>query len=142
MVWALLEIAWTIWLGFDLPRRYVANHWDAAWVGLDGAQVLVVAACAWAAWRRRAIVILFAVAAATLLLVDAWFDVLTSRYQDLDQSLALLGAEIPGAIFLLWIARRAFSRAVGVGLWRAGLPHAGEGRRLSARRPPGPGESA
>jgi len=34
---------------------------------------------AWAAWRRRQIVILAALVTATLLVTDAWFDVLTAR---------------------------------------------------------------
>ncbi len=113
VAWALGEAAWTVWLGFRLPRHYVAEHWDAAWIGLDAAQVIVAVACAWAAWRRRAALVLYAVVAATLLLVDAWFDVLTARYRDLDQSLALLAIEVPGALFLLWVARRAFLQATG-----------------------------
>jgi len=103
---ALLEIAWTVYLGWRLPRHYVANHWDWAWVGLDIAQVGLLLAAAWAAWRRRAVLIVFAVGSGTLLLVDAWFDVTTARYADLDQSLLLLIGEVPGALVLFWIAWR------------------------------------
>jgi len=28
---AVLETGWTIYLGWRLPRHYVANHWDLAW---------------------------------------------------------------------------------------------------------------
>ncbi len=107
---AIVETGWTIFLAVRLPRHYVANHWDLAWVGLDSAQVIVLLLTGWAAWRRRAILILFANAAATLLFVDAWFDVTTARYRDLTESLLSLTIEIPSALFLLWMSRRTAKR--------------------------------
>jgi len=104
---ASLEILWTIYIGIELPRHYVANHWNVAWVGLDVAQVIMIFATAWAAWRRRAILSLFATAAGTLLLVDAWFDVTTARRGDLLQSvLFALVLEVPWATALFWLTRR------------------------------------
>lgn len=107
------EIAWTIYLGWRLPRIYVAEHWDAAWVGLDAGEIFLFLACAWAAWRRRAVVVLFATAAATLLVVDAWFDVTTARHGDLLQSLLTTGlVEIPAALGLLVVAYRVARRVL------------------------------
>jgi hypothetical protein len=106
-----LEAAWTVYIGWRLPREYVANHWDLAWVGVDVAQLLMLTASAWAAWRRRALLILFASCSGTLLLVDAWFDVTTARRGDFRQSLAMaIFVEIPSAIILFWVT----SRAVGL----------------------------
>lgn len=103
-----LEAAWTVYIGWRLPREYVANHWDLAWVGIDIAQVFMLGAAAWAAWRRRALLILFASCAGTLLLVDAWFDVTTARRGDFRQSLIMaLLVEIPSALILFWVTRRA-----------------------------------
>jgi hypothetical protein len=107
---ALAEIGWTIYLGASLPRHYVANHWDLAWVGLDVAQVTLLLATAWAAWRRRAVLIVFACASGTLLIVDAWFDVTTARYRDLDQSLWFLVLEVPLAFVMFFIAVRIYRR--------------------------------
>ena len=109
-VGALVETAWTAYLGLRLPRHYTAEHWDLAWVGLDSAQVLMLLLAAWAAWRRRAVLIVFACAAGTLLLVDAWFDVTTARYSDFEQSAISLAIEIPSAMVLFWIAYRTFHR--------------------------------
>ena len=106
VVSALLEAAWTVYLGWRLPRHYVADDWRMAWVGIDAAQVLTLLAAAWAAWQRRALLIVFSTAAGTLLLVDAWFDVMTARGSDLDQSLAFLGLEIPWALLLFWVTYR------------------------------------
>lgn len=114
---AIAELLWVIYLGWTLPRHYVANHWEVAWVGLDVAEIGMLLATAWAAWRQRAVVILFSIVLATLLIVDAWFDVTTARRGDFLQS-ALLAvfAEIPLAALLLWIAWRASSRLVATHL--------------------------
>jgi hypothetical protein len=104
---ASLEILWTIYIGIELPRHYVANHWNVAWVGLDVAQVIMIIATAWAAWRRRAILSLFATAAGTLLLIDAWFDVTTARRGDLLESVLFAAVlEVPWAMVLFWLTRR------------------------------------
>ena len=106
VVSALLEALWTVYLGWRLPRHYVADDWGTAWVGIDAVQVLTLLAAAWAAWQRRALLIVFSTAAGTLLLVDAWFDVMTARGSDLDQSLAFLALEIPWALLLFWVTYR------------------------------------
>ncbi|OYV64707.1 MAG: hypothetical protein B7X07_05625 [Actinobacteria bacterium 21-64-8] len=112
----LAEMAWTIYLGAQLPRTYIAEHWDVAWVGLDLAEIAMLAGtawAAWAAWKRRAILVGFAVAAATLLVVDGWFDLTTARSGDFRQSLVVaLLVELPGAIAMLWIAQRGVRRVV------------------------------
>lgn len=109
---ALAETVWTIYIGWRLPRHYVANHWDLAWVGLDVAQVIMLLLAAWAAWKRRALLISFAIASATLLVIDAWFDVTTARRGDVIQSLLMAFLlEIPLAVILLWVSQRAI-RAV------------------------------
>lgn len=110
VVGALVETAWTVYLAWRLPRHYTANHWDLAWVGLDSAQVLMLLLSAWAAWRRRAILILFSCASGSLLLVDAWFDVTTTRYDEIAQSILSLVIEVPSAFVLFWIAGRMVKR--------------------------------
>jgi hypothetical protein len=108
---AVGEIAWCIYLGLALPPHYVAHHWALAWIGLDIAEVSMLFASAWAAWRQRALLILFTIVGATLFLLDAWFDVTTANHGDLAQSLVLaLFLEVPSAIALLWVARRAVIR--------------------------------
>src|SRR5229473_343719 len=51
---AFALLPWALLLGFELPSRHLARHWDLAWTGFDVAL------------------------AGTLLLCDAWFDVLTA----------------------------------------------------------------
>lgn len=113
VVGAFAEILWTTYLAWRLPRHYVVHHWDLAWVGLDVAEILMLLGLAWAAWRQRAVLILFATASATLLLVDAWFDVTTTGHAGLLESvLVAIIVEVPLALALLWIARRAARRLI------------------------------
>jgi hypothetical protein len=107
---ALVETAWTIYIGWRLPRHYVADHWDLAWVGLDVAQIVMLLLAAWAAWRGRALLILFASAAGTLLLVDAWFDVTTARHGFVQSLIFALVIEIPSSIALFWITWRTIKQ--------------------------------
>jgi hypothetical protein len=102
--------AWIIVIGLTLPRRYDASHWNIAWVGFDVGLLAGLSLTAWAAWRRRAIIVFFATATATLLCADAWFDLTTARPNDLWLSATLAAcAEVPGAIFLLYVVHRVMT---------------------------------
>jgi hypothetical protein len=72
---AVALAAWIGVLAVTLPWRYRAGGWSAAWVGFDVALLLMFAATAWAAWRRRQVLILCLVVLAAFLCCDAWFDV-------------------------------------------------------------------
>ena len=116
---AVLEVLWTVYLGWRLPRNHVAYHWDVAWVGLDIAEILMLVGAAWAAWRRRAVLIFFSIASATLLILDAWFDVTTSGRKGFNGSLILaIVVEVPSALALLWVARRSAHALLTVQLTR------------------------
>lgn len=130
-----------MYLGARLPRTYVADHWDVAWVGVDVAEIVLFMGAAWAAWRRRAVLIGFALGAATLVLVDAWFDLTTARRGDLVQSLfATFLIEVPAALAMLWVAHRATRRVVRDVLhheWRSlvTLPLPGPDAEVAAEKP-------
>jgi hypothetical protein len=108
LVCALALAAWIGVLAVTLPGHYRAGGWSAAWVGFDGALLLAFAATAWAAWRRRQVLILCLVVLATLLACDAWFDTAldyATRGFTLSLLLALL-IELPLAALALIGARR------------------------------------
>ena len=101
----LLTVPWTVYLAFTLPHRATAHHYRLAWVGFDVALVVALFATALLAWRGRRLVIVPAVVTATLLAVDAWFDVLTSGGGQRQFSLATaLLVELPLAGVCVWIA--------------------------------------
>jgi hypothetical protein len=101
-------IPWTIFLGFTLPKHFLTRRWDATWVGFDVILLIWLAVTAWATLRRRHLLIFAAIVTATLLLVDAWFDILTaSPRNDLLVSLATgLFGNLPLATVLILVSYR------------------------------------
>jgi hypothetical protein len=103
---ALVLIPWAIALGQMLPSRHVANHWDAAWTGFDVILACSLLATAWAAVRRRDLLKGLAAVSGTLLLCDAWFDILTSSGgTDLEVAIVLaVFGELPLALICFLLA--------------------------------------
>jgi hypothetical protein len=107
-----------IWIGVlevKLPRDYHAGGWRAAWVGFDIGLLLVFAATAWAAWRRRQVLIVCLIVLATLLCCDAWFDITldwgTNGFMVSVLSAAVI--ELPLAVVALVGARRLLRLTIG-----------------------------
>jgi hypothetical protein len=109
---ALLLVPWVVVLVVALPSAHRAAHWDIAWAGFDFALALLLLTVAVAAWRRSPWLEGAATATATLLFVDAWFDVLTSSTQT--EFVVSVGeaafVELPLAILCLLLARDAERR--------------------------------
>jgi hypothetical protein len=108
LVAAVALIPWTVFLGLSLPPKYNAGHWRFLWTGFDAGLIGVLFLAAWAAWYRRQILAAISVVAGTLLVCDAWFDMVTS-FGHRDQWVTLLtgfGAELPLGIFFFWLYRR------------------------------------
>jgi hypothetical protein len=109
---ALVLVPWTALLVSRLPSAHRATHWNIAWGGFDAALALVLLAVAATAWRHSPWLEGAATAAATLLFVDAWFDMLTASTRT-DLVIAIAEAafvEVPLAVFSLLLARRAKRR--------------------------------
>lgn len=104
---AVVLIPWTALLFATLPRHYVANHWDLAWGGFDLGLGIALAATAVLVARRSPLAEVTAAITGTLLVCDAWFDILTSRgTSDIAQAIAsALLIELPLAALCFWMAR-------------------------------------
>jgi hypothetical protein len=103
-----LMLPWVAGLVFILPTRHEAAHYGASWIGFDLALSGMLLRTGWLAQKGREHIELSAAMTGTLLLVDAWFDVVTADSHR-EQAIALLlavGGEIPLAAFCLWIAGR------------------------------------
>jgi hypothetical protein len=72
-------VPWTLYLTFTLPSRHVTSHYDLAWVGFDVGLLASFAATAWATFRGARWLVPLAAVTGTMLVCDAWFDVVTSR---------------------------------------------------------------
>ena len=106
---------WTGVLAVTLPRYYRAGGWRGAWVGFDLALLVTFATTAWAAWRRRQVLIICLMVLATLLCCDAWFDV-TLNVRTSGFMLSLLSAlciELPLAALAIIGARRLVRLTIG-----------------------------
>jgi hypothetical protein len=101
-------LPWTIWLSASLKPHHVTNRWDLAWSGFDTGLAVLFLATAFAAHRRSPWVGALAGATGTLLVTDAWFDIILESHADeLRQSITLaIVGELPLAVFCFWIAAR------------------------------------
>jgi hypothetical protein len=105
----IVLVPWVLFLIRSLPSTHAAAHWDIAWAGFDVALAFLLLGVAVAAWRRSPWLEGAATAAAALLAVDAWFDILTSSTNV--ERLTAIGeaafAELPLAVLCLLLARDA-----------------------------------
>jgi len=116
--------SWTVYLAFSMPTGYHSKAWSAAWVGFDILLLLALTGTVVAAMLRRQIVVMLAVFTATLLLCDAWFDiVLDWGTSDVWVSLASAAfIEVPLALFLLSRVRKLIRVALQRRWRELGLP--------------------
>jgi len=109
---ALVLVPWIGLLVASLPCHYSARHWGIAWAGFDAGLALALGVTAYAARRRAPWLDRAAIAAGTLLMADAWFDVVTARGTG---AIALamteaLAIELPLALLCIWVAQTSRPR--------------------------------
>jgi hypothetical protein len=98
-------IPWTIYLGLTLPDRQLSPHYNIAWVGFDVLELIALGATGYFALRGSRYLALTSAAAATLLVVDAWFDIMTSPRDQIMQAIVLaVLVELPLAAVCGWLS--------------------------------------
>jgi hypothetical protein len=103
---AAATVPWTVYLAVTLPEDIRTRNYRIAWVGFDIGLVLLLLLTAILAYRGQRHMVMTATATATALVIDAWFDVVTSPAGDdlmVAVATALLG-ELPLTVLCLWIA--------------------------------------
>ncbi len=105
-LFSLILLPWTVYLAYSLPSRQVFSHYDVAWAGFDVILLAVLAGTAYFALRRSRYLATAAASAATLLVVDAWFDIMTSPPgSEFLQSVVLaVLVELPLAAVCVWLS--------------------------------------
>jgi hypothetical protein len=113
-LFAIAMVPWTIYLAYSLPQRHIDRHWDVSWVGLDIGIILLLLLTGFLASIKSRLVILSLSATASFLVVDAWFDIVSSRPgQQFFQAFVLaIIIEIPLAILGFYLAYRTINRNV------------------------------
>jgi hypothetical protein len=116
LVLALLLLPWMVILAIKLPDRQINLNYRLAWVGFDLMLMITLSRTAWLAWRRSPYLVIVASMTATLLIVDAWFDITTAG-SERERYLAIATAvliELPLAVFSMRLARRAQQKIAGL----------------------------
>lgn len=125
LVFFLMGVVTVPWIGYlaaTLPEAATAGHYRLAWVGFDLALVLCLIRTGVSAWRGHDSVAIPATATATLLMIDAWFDVCTAPGRGELAEAMLLAAlvELPLAGACIWLAAHAESmRAQRLRFWES-----------------------
>jgi hypothetical protein len=89
------------------PTVQIAQHLRLAWTGLDVFELLALAYTGRALHRRSATVVVPATVTGTLLLCDAWINVISSNGAGRFEGIALAFVEVPIAALSFWVATRA-----------------------------------
>ncbi|MDQ6938332.1 MAG: hypothetical protein M3140_11600 [Actinomycetota bacterium] len=100
-------IPWIVYLAVDLPEESRVANYDVGWIGFDVAMFAVLVAVTVTAVRRTVWVEPLATIAATMLVIDAWFDVVSAP-TSADRLLAVASAvvvELPLALICAWVAQ-------------------------------------
>lgn len=115
--------AWIAVLMVTLPKNYHSSHWRGAWVGFDFALLGAFAVTAWASWRERQVLIICLSVTGTLLLCDAWFDLMLDLgTKEIWMSVfSAAVAEVPLALTVFVAARRLMRMSVGVVMQLEGI---------------------
>src|SRR5579872_3533238 len=93
---AIALVPWTLWLTFSLPSRHLTEHYDLAWVGFDIALFAAFVATAICIVRSSQWLVPIAAVTGTMLVCDAWFDVVTSGGGEVGEAvLEAVLAELP-----------------------------------------------
>lgn len=109
IILAMVLLPWTCYLGLTLPEHHLSAHWDVSWTGLDVGLIATLIATALFAYFRSIWVVIAAASTGSLLLVDAWFDVMSERQaSDFRQALILAFVfELPLALLSYYLAGHA-----------------------------------
>jgi hypothetical protein len=104
-LFSLILLPWIAYLAYSLPSRQVSADYDVAWAGFDVLLLIALASTGYFALRRSRYLATAATAAATLLIVDAWFDVMTTLPGQRIEPVALAaGVELPLASVCVWLS--------------------------------------
>jgi hypothetical protein len=107
-LFALLSVGllpWIAYIAISLPARQLSPNYDVAWAGFDLLLFGGLVSTAYFALRRSRYLSSAATSTATILIVDAWFDVMTSPSHELAQALVLcIVVELPLAALCLWLS--------------------------------------
>jgi hypothetical protein len=111
---SFLTIPWTFFLDSALPTSHVFHHWDIAWTGLDVALICMLLITGILAKRKSLWIIVTAATTGALLIIDAWFDVVSSAGGKHFWAALIMAAvvELPLAFLSYFLTYKALKRGI------------------------------
>jgi hypothetical protein len=104
-LFSVVMVPWIVYIALSLPSRQLSPNYDLAWAGFDVLLAAGLASSAYFALRRSRYLSAASSATAALLVVDAWFDCMTTPGSDRWQSIAVCFlVELPLAGVCLWLS--------------------------------------
>ncbi len=104
-LFAVLMLPWIAYIGLSLPSRQLSPNYDIAWAGFDILLAAGLGSSAYFALRRSRYLSAASAATAALLVVDAWFDCMTTPASGRWESfLFCFCVELPLAALCLWLS--------------------------------------
>ena len=104
-LFSLIMLPWSVYIGISLPARQLSPNYDLAWAGFDVFLLGSLASTAYFALRRSRYLSTAAGSTAALLVVDAWFDCMTTpASQRWESFLLCFLVELPLASLCLWLS--------------------------------------
>jgi hypothetical protein len=104
-LFSVLMVPWIVYVAVSLPSRQLSPNYDLAWAGFDVLLAAGLAGSGYLALRRSRYLSAAASATAALLVVDAWFDCMTTPGSDRWRSIAFCFlVELPLAAVCLWLS--------------------------------------
>jgi hypothetical protein len=105
---ALFSVAmlpWIAYIGLSLPSRQLSPNYDIAWAGFDVLLAVALGGTGYFALRRSRYLSAAAASTAALLVVDAWFDCMTTPTDSRWQSFVFcFCVELPLATVCMWLS--------------------------------------
>ena len=104
-LFSVVMVPWIVYIVASLPSRQLSPNYDIAWAGFDVFLAAGLAGSAYFALRRSRYLSAVAAATAALLVVDAWFDCMTTPGSDRWRSIAFCFlVELPLAAVCMWLS--------------------------------------
>jgi hypothetical protein len=104
-LFSVFMLPWIIYIGVSLPSRQLSPNYDLAWAGFDVLLAGGLASSGYFALRRSRYLSSAAAATAAMLVVDAWFDCMTTPGDARWESIAFCClVELPLAAVCVWLS--------------------------------------
>jgi hypothetical protein len=104
-LFSVVMLPWIAYIGVTLPSRQLSPNYDIAWAGFDVLLAVALGGTGYFALRRSRYLSAAAAATSSLLVVDAWFDCMTTPAGSRWESFVFcFCVELPLSVLCMWLS--------------------------------------